>query len=89
MTRLVDVPDVDHRCACRAERLGKRGRLFDHAVLGREGGGARRRERTLRTDRVVLQVDHEQRGRARLEPHLPSAPAISAQVPTDATFCIA
>ena len=89
MPRLVDVPDVDHGCTGGAERLGEPRGPLDDAVLLRERGGARRGERALFADRVVLQVDDEEGSRARLEPHPFSASAISAQLPTDATFCIA
>ena len=89
MAGLVDVPDVDHGGAGGAERVGEERRLLDHAVLACECRRAGRRECALLADRVVLQVDDEEGCRLRVERHPPNALAISAQVPTVATFCIA
>ena len=93
MTRLVDVPHVDHRRAGGAEGVCELRRLLDDAVFLGEGGCAGGREGALLADRVVLEVDDEESGCLRIELHaltvMPSASAISLHVPTVATFCIA
>ena len=93
MPRLVDVPDVDDLEVGGAAGLHEAHHVLDDAVLPRERGRAGVAERALLADRVVLQVDDEEGGPVGIQVHAltiaPIASAISAHVPTVATFCIA